>query len=75
MLEPVELTISHADGHKCPRCWQWHTVQGNYLDLCDKCQLACLEGVGDWVERVQLTIAEGERLVAGIRASARRWRR
>ena len=31
-------------------------------------------GCRDWVERGELTVVEGERLVAGIKASASQWR-
>lgn len=30
------VSVSHADGHKCPRCWQWE--ESDHPDgLCDRC--------------------------------------
>jgi len=75
LLRQVIVSITRADGSKCPRCWNYHTVQGNYRDLCDRCSLACVEGARDWVVRGQLSAAEASELVAGIKASVARWRR
>ena len=38
--EPLEVKVEHAQGSKCPRCWQWRTdigVNGKYPDLCGRC--------------------------------------
>jgi len=35
-LEGCYVHVEHADGKKCPRCWQWSTAQ--HADhLCDRC--------------------------------------
>jgi hypothetical protein len=40
-LAAVTITVKSAaeipGSSTCPRCWHWHTIQGNYHDLCDKC--------------------------------------
>lgn len=33
----VFVSVSHAVGTKCPRCWQWDTIT-NEDDLCRRCQ-------------------------------------
>lgn len=67
------IKIERASGTKCPRCWNYHTIQGNYMDMCDRCQAACLEGAADLVAMGQLTKEEGEQLVAGIKATVKKW--
>lgn len=32
-----EISIERALGVKCPRCWKYHTVADNFMDLCDAC--------------------------------------
>lgn len=41
------LVVEPAKGHKCPRCWHWHRVEGNHDNLCDRCCAAILEGWPD----------------------------
>ncbi len=36
----VSVTVSHAQGEKCPRCWMWKTEIGSskdYPDVCPRC--------------------------------------
>ncbi|MGB2579739.1 isoleucyl-tRNA synthetase [Elusimicrobium simillimum] len=38
--EALDITVQHADGAKCPRCWQWKTDIGTntkYPELCARC--------------------------------------
>lgn len=35
-FQGLSSTASHADGHKCPRCWQWEDSH-NPHDLCNRC--------------------------------------
>jgi len=76
MTRPTEseILIERAEGTKCPRCWNYHKVRKNFMDMCDRCQLACLEGAADWVANGQLTQEEADQLVAGIKESAEQWR-
>ena len=35
-----EITVTHAEGGKCPRCWRWQTDVGSngaYPELCGRC--------------------------------------
>lgn len=38
---PLEIDVTHAEGQKCARCWQWKEEVGNegreHADLCDRC--------------------------------------
>lgn len=38
--ENIEVAVEHADGEKCPRCWQWKKDIGSdakYADVCVRC--------------------------------------
>lgn len=39
---PLEITVEHAEGQKCARCWQWKKEVGTegraHSDLCDRCE-------------------------------------
>ncbi|WP_424244048.1 isoleucyl-tRNA synthetase [Elusimicrobium posterum] len=38
--DELEVVVEHADGAKCPRCWQWKTdigVDKNYPEICGRC--------------------------------------
>lgn len=38
---PLEIVVTHAEGQKCARCWQWKAEVGQegreHTDLCDRC--------------------------------------
>lgn len=38
-LDWLYLNVEHADGAKCPRCWQW-TISTHDKQLCKRCELA-----------------------------------
>lgn len=44
-LPDVQAEVTHADGHKCPRCQLWHQVTENFDGLCDRC---CDVMITDW---------------------------
>ena len=38
--EPLFVEVTHADGHKCARCWQWKQEVGSlasHADICQRC--------------------------------------
>lgn len=70
----LEIEVAHADGEKCPRCWNWHTVRGNPQNLCDRCIGNILEGLDDWVERGQMTQEQADGFRAEVRAMVDRWK-
>ncbi len=43
---PLSVTVSHADGQKCERCWHWETDIGQNTEhptICGRCTKAVLE--------------------------------
>ena len=38
MLEGIYIGVEHAQGEKCPRCWQWDITEHEYK-LCKRCQI------------------------------------
>ncbi|MHB8519566.1 MAG: isoleucine--tRNA ligase [Limisphaerales bacterium] len=37
---PIQVTVAHADGQKCERCWHWETDVGSHAEhptLCARC--------------------------------------
>ena len=42
-VEGLSVTVAHADGEKCPRCWSWsHTVGADpeHPQVCARCAAA-----------------------------------
>ncbi len=37
LIDGVKINIDHADGEKCPRCWQWEKTD-NIDGLCNRCE-------------------------------------
>lgn len=70
----LEIKVERADGQKCPRCWNYHTVQGNPQELCDRCVSAILEGLPYWVETGVFTQAQADEFRAEVRAMVNRWK-
>jgi hypothetical protein len=33
----LEAEVARSGAHKCTRCRNYHTVQGNPMDCCDRC--------------------------------------
>lgn len=50
--EKLDITVQHAAGQKCPRCWQWKQDIGShakYADICGRC--------ADVLEREDISVA------------------
>jgi Mg2+ and Co2+ transporter CorA len=45
---------------KCPRCWKYHAVKDNFMELCDDCCKALIEGMPETLERIASEIADIE---------------
>jgi len=43
ITNPITIEVRRADGIKCQRCWNYHTVQGNPKDVCDRCVVVITE--------------------------------
>lgn len=70
----LEIKVEKADGAKCPRCWNYHTVQGNPQGICDRCVLAILEGLPYWVETGVFTQEQADEFRAEVKAMVNRWK-
>lgn len=70
----IEIEVRKADGVKCPRCWNYHTVGGNPQELCDRCISAILEGLPHWVETGVFTQEQADDFRAEVRAMVNRWK-
>jgi hypothetical protein len=70
----AKIDVEHADGDKCPRCWHYHTVQGNPQGLCDRCVSAILEGLDDFVREGRVTQADADEFRAEVKAMVNRWK-
>jgi len=70
----LEIKVEHADGAKCPRCWKFHTVQGNPYGCCDQCIISILEGLPDIVARGSWTQEQADEFRAECRAMVNRWK-
>ncbi|MFN3966531.1 MAG: isoleucine--tRNA ligase [Endomicrobiia bacterium] len=38
--QEIKITVLHADGKKCPRCWNWSTEITDDSEICPKCKKA-----------------------------------
>jgi len=48
--EELKISVSHADGEKCERCWNYSTRVGEFLKfptVCERCA-AALDEMGTW---------------------------
>jgi hypothetical protein len=78
-LEPgealgIKIEVTKADGAKCPRCWNYHTVQGNPQGLCDRCISSILEGLPYWVANGTFTQEQADEFRAEVKAMVDRWK-
>jgi hypothetical protein len=70
----VVVKVERADGQKCPRCWNYHTVIGNPLEVCDRCVLAINEMLPQLVSEGRWTEADAEEWRGLVRAMVNRWK-
>jgi hypothetical protein len=71
---PVEVKVERALGVKCPRCWNYHTIQFNPMDCCDRCVRAVTEMLPYLVENNLWTEADCEEWRELVRQSVNRWK-
>ena len=70
----VEVKVERAPGIKCPRCWNYHTVQGNPMDVCDRCVVAVTSMLEWLVAEGRWTQADADEWRALVKASVDRWK-
>ncbi len=68
------ILVERADGAKCPRCWNYHTVQGNPLGVCDRCVAAVTEALPYLVAEGRWTQEDADEWRALVRATIERWK-
>lgn len=67
----VESLKDNPNYVKCPHCWQYHSVHGNYENLCDRCCLSILEGAG--YNETSAYVEACRELKPAILESMKRW--
>lgn len=71
---PVDIKVERAPGQKCPRCWNYHTIQGNPLEVCDRCVLTVTSMLPELVADGRWTQADADEWRALVKASVERWK-
>jgi len=71
---PVEVKVERANGSKCPRCWNYHTVQGNPQGVCERCVLSVLEVLPQAVAEGRVTQEDADEFRVEVRAMVNRWK-
>ena len=46
-MNPLQIEVVCAEGHKCPRCWKYNGIPSNHQGICDTCARAILESTAD----------------------------
>jgi hypothetical protein len=70
----VTVEVSRASGTKCPRCWNYHTVQGNPMGCCDRCVLAVTAMLPELVGSGRWTEADAEEWRVLLRSMVAKWK-
>jgi len=73
-VEIGKIEVLRADGVKCPRCWNYHTVQGNPMGVCDRCVAAVTESLPYLVADGRWTQADADEWRAMVAAMIGRWK-
>jgi hypothetical protein len=68
------IEVKRADGVKCPRCWNYHTVIGNPQDVCDRCLVIVTGMLDDLVRDGKCTAEDAEEWRQQVRAVRERWK-
>jgi hypothetical protein len=70
----IEIKVERAPGVKCPRCWNYHTIQGNPMDVCDRCVLVVTQSLPSLVADGRWTEADAQEWRDMVQASVNRWK-
>lgn len=74
MSDHIQIHVERAEGTKCPRCWNYHTVRGNPQELCDRCVLAILEGMDQFIAEGRVSQADADEFRTEVKAMRDRWK-
>ena len=69
-----KIEITRAPGVKCPRCWNYHTIQGNPLDVCDRCFSVVTGMLDDLVADGRWAQADADEWRALVKETVNRWK-
>lgn len=70
----VDVKVERAPGAKCPRCWNYHTIQGNPMDVCDRCVVTVTEMLPELVADGRWTEADAQEWRDLVQATVNRWK-
>ena len=73
-VQAVTVKVERAPGTKCPRCWNYHTIQGNPMDVCDRCVVVVTQMLPELVADGRWTEEDAEEWRGMVRASVDRWK-
>lgn len=74
LVKSLEIIVERAPGQKCPRCWNYHTVIGNPMEVCDRCVVAITSSL-DWlVAEGRWTQADADEWRGLVREMVNRWK-
>jgi hypothetical protein len=70
----LEEEVARIGALKCQRCRNYHTVQGNPMDCCDRCVLTVTQMVPELVASGAWTQESADEWKALVQASVNRWK-
>ena len=73
--EEIEIEVVRASGVKCPRCWNYHTIQGNPANVCDRCITVVTGMLPELVKDGRWTQAAADEWLSMVKLSASQWRK
>jgi hypothetical protein len=70
----LEAEVARSGAHKCPRCRNWHTIQHNPMDCCDRCVFTVNSMLSYLVENNIWTQESVDEWCELVRQSVNRWK-
>lgn len=70
----MTVEVYKADGIKCPRCWNYHTVVGNPQDVCDRCLVTVTNMLDDLVVEGKVLSEDADEWREQVQATLTRWK-
>lgn len=70
----LEAEVARSGAIKCTRCRNYHTVQGNPMDCCDRCVITVNSMLPDLLASGTWTRESVDEWKALVKASVNRWK-
>ena len=70
----AEAAVASVPGTKCPRCRNWHSIQGNPMDCCDRCVFTVTSMLSWLVSEGRWTAADADEWRELCKQSVNRWK-